>query len=380
MAKVCPNVYKRKDGRFEGRYKKGRDGKKLIYGYVYGRTKKKVYEKLTKKELEYAGYEDNNSAAVGLSIGGWLYSWLHTVKEAELKSSSCVVYERQIKLHLIPVLGTVPLQEFKEKDVRRLLEKLKEKELSESTVLSICRLLRSALTEARDEGLIEKLPGKRVWPKPVKREEARCLEKKERTGLLMQAKKRNQMEIAVAMYTGLRLGETAGLKWKDVDFENGFIRVRRTIQRVPERAVQNLCLLSLHRTRLAVLPPKSRSSKREIPMVKSLADILKELWEKSRKNPEDYIFFGKNHPERPMDPRNLQRRFEKACKAAGIENAHFHTLRHTFAAVCMEAGFDVESIRCLLGHSSARITLDCYAHSTKNHRKEIMQKKFRIAV
>ena len=371
--KVGLNIYKRKDGRYEGRYKKGRNGKKLIYGYVYSRTKAVVVEKLLEKQWEYANFLEQ--AVSGMFLVTWLQVWLESRKGPAVKPSSYAVYERQIRLYMTPLIGGLALSEIGDAQIFGFISELRLKKLSESTITGICRILRCALREAFEQGLIKAMPKKHVWPKQEKRKEARCLEEKEQKALLKAATARNEHEITVALATGIRLGEAAGLKWKDIDFGMGTLHVCRTIQRLPGRSEDGKAS-----TKLTALSPKSSASEREIPLVPRLKSILKELWEKSRQNPEDYVFSAKQSPERPLDPRSIQRRFQRICAAAGIENAHFHTLRHTFATICMEKGFDIESLRCLLGHSSAQITLDCYAHSTMKHRKEIMRKKFRLAV
>lgn len=367
------NIYKRKDGRYEGRYKKGRNGKKLIYGYVYSRKKAVVVRLLLEKQQEYAHCLEQSVS--GMTLNSWLHLWLKTIKGPEIKPSSYAVYERQIRLYLTPLLGSLALSEIGDAQILGFVRELRLKELSESTVIGICRLLRCALKEALEQELLNALPKRRAWPRPEKKKEARCLEEQEQRVLLKEAAGRKEHEITAALATGMRLGEVAGLKWKDLDFRRNTLHVRRTIQRLPQISEDGKT-----RTKLTAAAPKSAASEREIPLVPHLKAILKDLWEESRKAPEDYVFSTKKNPERPQDPRSIQRRFQSISKSAGIKNAHFHTLRHTFAAICMEKGFDIETLRCLLGHSSSRITLDCYAHSTMKHRKEIMEKKFRLAV
>lgn len=372
MAKVCLNIYKRQDGRYEGRYKKGRIGKKLVYGYVYSRVKTEIIKLLMEKQSEYPhmiGCPGRKKRRKKMIFAVWLPLWLETIKKPELKPSSFAVYERQIRKYLLPMIGEFSLAEFCDQELLMYTELLRKKGISESTVFSVCRLLKSALTEAKDQGYVEKLPGKRIWPKTAAKKEARCLEEGERAAVMEEAARKRQYEITAALCTGLRLGEIAGLKWEDVDLQKKVLKVERTVQRMEAPQEKG-------RTKLGILSPKSQASRREIPVVPPLAAVLKEMWETSRKCSGDYVFTTKKYPERPMDPRNIQRRFEKVCKSIHIEEAHFHTLRHTFATICMEMGFDVETLRYLMGHSSARITLDFYTHSTKKHRREMMLKKF----
>lgn len=389
MAKECLNVYKRKDGRYEGRYKKGRDeNHKLIFGSVYASRKKDAVRKLLEKQREYANYEENTLCRgkrpeecprpqkKGLRLKEWLAGWME-LKALEVKRTSYVVYVRQVRNHILPELGELALEEIDAQTIGRFLEQLQRKGLAGSTIHGICRLLRCALSEAREQGLVESIPARRTWPRAAKRKEARHLALRERKAVVTEAGKREFYEIMAALYTGMRIGEVAGLKWKDIDLKNGTLKVARTLQRVPVRRTAGDKKEGL-KTCLDVFAPKSQASIREIPIAAPLRELLKKLWEGSRKREEDYVFAAKKHPERPLDPRTFQRRFAKVCKAAHVEAAHFHTLRHTFATVCMENGFDVEALRYLMGHSTARITYEWYGHSTPEHRERLMNHKFRL--
>ena len=84
----------------------------------------------------------------------------------------------------------------------------------------------------------------------------------------------------------------------------------------------------------------------------------------------DWVF-GHGHS---AEPRTIQRRFGRLCKRLGLAGVHFHTLRHTFATRMMELGVDVKTVSALLGHSSAKTTLDLYAHSLMDQQWLAMEK------
>ena len=75
-----------------------------------------------------------------------------------------------------------------------------------------------------------------------------------------------------------------------------------------------------------------------------------------------------------MEPRTLQNCLKRDTLACGLEGVHFHTLRHTFATRCVEVDFEIKSLSEILGHSSTRITLDRYVHSSMELKRKNMAK------
>ena len=89
-------------------------------------------------------------------------------------------------------------------------------------------------------------------------------------------------------------------------------------------------------------------------------------------DPEVYVLTGKAGCF--LEPRTLQYRMRQYTKDCDLKNVHFHTLRHSFATRCVEAGFEIRSLSEILGHSSTRITLECYVHSSMNLKRKNMEK------
>ena len=182
------------------------------------------------------------------------------------------------------------------------------------------------------------------------------LSRPEQEMLRKEALKQNNLPVLLSLYTGMRLGEVCALKWQDIDWKKRTVAVRRTAQRVAH------ALPSAHEsTFLMVGTPKSRRSRRVLPIPDFLISKLREaFFAAGSLSPETFIF-GKG--ARAAEPRTLQRRFSRLLHSVGLTGVHFHTLRHSFATRLMELGVDIQTISALLGHESARTTLDFYGHS-----------------
>ena len=158
-----------------------------------------------------------------------------------------------------------------------------------------------------------------------------------------------KLGVLVALYTGLRIGELCALKWEDVDANS--IHVRRTAQRLKNKNGSG--------TELVLGSPKTKTSNRVIP----IPSFLQESIEAFRKIAPNVYFLSCKKID-ILEPRIMQYKFKQYLQVAGIENATFHTLRHTFATRCVECGFEIKSLSEILGHASVHITLNRYVHSS----------------
>ena len=141
-----------------------------------------------------------------------------------------------------------------------------------------------------------------------------------------------------AAMTGLRRGELLALRWQDIDWTAGVVRVRRNY------------------TRGQFGTPKSRRSSRAVPLAQRVRDELRLHYERSRfQAPADLVFC---HPELGvvLDPAKLRRRFQAAARRAGLRPVRFHDLRHTFGTRMAAAGAPLRWIQEWLGHSDYRTT------------------------
>jgi integrase len=357
MAKRGENIYKRKDGRWEGRYIKGRKKNgKPRYGYVYGGKYGDVKELLLPLKLKHKGLPQDGERFCGLFreySSAWLLSAAEPVKESTLAG-----YRRILDNHILPAFGDKPLNRLKKEDLDAFTETLKEKNLSNGTRHNILRLLLHILRKAADGGSLsgEILKGFEV--PPVAKNKVPVLNQREQEKLERAAARDDKYAgVILALYTGMRVGEICALKWSDVDLEEGVLHVRRTVQRLENRDGKGV------KTRLCFGPPKTLSSERVIPLSNKLLAYLKELKARSR---GEYVISCKNSF---AEPRVIQYRFHALLRKAGIRRVNFHALRHTFAVRCMELHMDVTTLSQLLGHTSVKLTLDVYTDSLMEHKK-----------
>ena len=173
--------------------------------------------------------------------------------------------------------------------------------------------------------------------------------------------------------SGLRVGEICALRWSDISLSHRTISVRQTMQRLKDTEnVENTESQESgenRKTKILISAPKSNTSVRVIPLNRELTELCRK-WKPL--NPKAYVLTGEE--KRYMEPRTLQYRMERYTKACGLEGVHFHTLRHSFATRCVEAGFEMKSLSEILGHSSPRITLERYVHSSLELKRENMDR------
>ena len=167
--------------------------------------------------------------------------------------------------------------------------------------------------------------------------------------------------ILLSLYTGIRIGELCSLTIDDIDISINKLHVWRTLQRIPDRTSQKT------KTKLIFTEPKTKKSKRDIPLPCFVVEKIKEM----NYSEGSFLLSGTSTP---IEPRTLENRYKKFMEELNIAETTFHTLRHTFATRCVEAQFDIKTLSDLLGHSSVNITLNRYVHSSYQLKVENMNK------
>lgn len=295
----------------------------------------------------------------------WLLGWLD-YKHAIVKNSTYMKYRNSINKHIIPKLGSFDIKILDNNIVQRFInQKLSAEKcsLSPKSVRELVNIIKNTLAYAENYDFQSKCKCEllivRNSFKPI-----RVLNKNEEKALL------NTLEsdinifklgILISLLTGVRIGELCALRWEDIDFKECLITVNRTMQRVQVEGKDN-------KTEIIITTPKTNASIRQIPIPKMLVDYIIGF----KSSNDQYILTNKNGNY--IEPRVMQYKFKKYIQIAGISDANFHALRHTFATRCIEAGVDVKVLSEVLGHSNVNITLDRYVHNSIDYKKDNIER------
>ncbi|MGJ4850542.1 tyrosine-type recombinase/integrase [Bacillota bacterium Meth-B3] len=361
MAKRGENIYLRKDGRYEGRYIKGRksDGRP-IFGSIYARRYAEVKCRLTKIKSSLYGERTALKVYGSGAVGDFLEFHLEEHIRPTVKPGTYANYRRNLTHHILPLLGDVPMDRLTSGQIQEAVE-LWQKRLAASTLRGVFRMLKAMLSAAAERGLLTHNPCQSIRLPKGKTRPPRVLTVSEQKRLEEAVRHSGNCEYLLCLYTGLRVGELCALRWADVDFAGRMLRVRHAAQRIHAKRAGR-------KTALVMATPKSESSQRDIPLPDFLMKMLKALKAESG----DCAFVFKSAAGEMRDPRTMQQQLGRICKASGLQGVHMHTLRHSFATRCLEKGIRVEVLSALLGHSSPQITLKYYAHCTPEAKRHSM--------
>lgn len=349
MPRKGENIYKRKDGRWEGRYKIGA----AKYRSIYGKSYQEVKEKLC--VLKAAPIPKNSSGK--LTVKELFEEWLVAVK-FKVKESTYANYRMKSDKHILPEFGGLRYEQLTVQMLHNFIENKLKIGLSAKYVSDIVIVFKSMTKYiSRIHGFGNPIADV-ILPKSEKKEMNLFSDHQQEQlcRYLLKNADNSSIGVLLSLYTGLRIGEVCGLKWGDIDFEKSILTVRRTVQRIRTGA---------HGTRLIVDTPKSRSSQREIPIPAFLMDILR----KFRSSENFYILSGNT---KVTEPRTMQRRFKSILKKAKLPSINYHSLRHMFATNCIQLGFDVKTLSEILGHASVETTLNRYVHSSMECKTQCM--------
>lgn len=354
------SIYHRKDGKWlvtfpTGLYKE--NGKKE-YLYFYFNSQAAAVRELQRLQSEKAMGVCHSKAAV--KTGDWVQTWIEKHKAPKLAPSTLTSYRNNFRVHIKPYVGEIALKDLTTYHIQKILDSMGG---SFSLFIKVYNVIHGALEKAVALGMIPRNPCKGVaFPKDDKGAMRVLTQEEQQKFIAALDGEYYRVMLLTYLYTGMRMGEGIPLLWSDIDLERQTIHVKKKAivchdfeAHSAKQEVQDKC--------------KTKSSKRIIVITSGLAMILAEHKEVMRNRAkqlgeewsEDSLVF-RNSRGNMVYSRNLQWVLYRILDKAGIEGATMHTLRHTYATRCFEAGVDIKAISEQLGHANVKTTYNIYVH------------------
>ena len=358
-------IRKRADNRWQYTYT-DESNKRL---FIYARSKRELHDKindLIKGSVPPEKVETAPAASV-LTVAEWLDTWFNNYVTAG--KSTRQRYEIDIRLHIVPALGTKPIDQLTSLDLQQLYKKLIIEGLSPKSVKNIHGMLHSAVGMAvKNQLLTRNITEDCSLPKVEKKEMRTLADDKLTTFLDAAADDEFFDAFFVCLFTGMRECELLGLTWDCVDFKRGTIRVYRQYRRQnfhDEPSVWKFSSLKNKKERTIKAPSQ-------------VMDTLHEVWEKQQaqkkhsgrawKNKQNFIFTKMNGDF--IQTSQFYRHFKKIVASMGEPDIRFHDLRHTYATLAIQSGTDIKTVSANLGHATVSFTLDQYAHVSEKMKQK----------
>jgi integrase len=349
------SIYRRKKGGWCTQYTaytgQGRKRKTL-----YGKTRQEVATKLAKALSDREG--GLTFDAENLKLGEYLECWLTDSVRDSVRDVTYRGYDRQVRNHITPMLGSIKLRALTPTHVRGLYRNKTDAGFSPRTVQYVHVTLHKALKQAVNDGLVPRNVTEAVKPPQLRREEIKPLTSKQ-AKMFLKAVRGDQLEAlyVLAITAGLRQGELLGLRWEDLDIERGTLQICRTLS----GSKQGNPIFSV---------PKTAKGKRSVKLTEKALEALKRHREVQLKEMQCLAGLWQEHglvfttqKGTPINRQNLvTRSFKPFLDRAGLPKIRFHDLRHTCATLMLCGGIHPKVVQELLGHASVTVTLDTYSH------------------
>lgn len=355
----CGQIVKRGENTWYIRIFLGRDanGKRKYYNKTIHGTKKDAQQFLTAKTREKDLGIFVEPALMPLNE--YLDKWLEEIAKPRLRESTLSSYESILQNYVKAKLGAKRLSEIQAYEVQKLYNDMKKQGLSSRTIRYTHVVFSSAMKQAIKWKMINQNPCELCELPRLEKTEMKYLSPEETTRFLSVAKDSKHFTVFLLIIeSGMRPEEYLALQWKDIDFEQKALSVRRAIVWKRKGGGFNFT------------EPKTKKSRRSIPISSSVINALKSH---RRKQLEEKLKLGAAYKNfdlvfasevgTPIQPKNLlDRHFRPLLKKAELPSIRLYDLRHTTATLLLSAGENPKVVSERLGHASIVLTLDTYSH------------------
>lgn len=353
----------RKDGIYQARYTDRWGKRKAIYGGNLRELRVKLAEAI-------AGNANFQSIKDDVTLDQWFDRWMEVYKEKSVRPNTKREYTHIYKKNISPYLGSQRINSLVKSDIQQLVDRAADDNYAYERQNKIKIILRDMLQRAVEDNLMLNNPVSGIQLRADKEISAKSLTTEEQSVFFEYCRNTFYDNLFnVAVNTGLRPGELFALTPDDIDLENGFISVTKTL--VYQK------YLTDDRKEFHIEPPKTKQSFRKVPInsicrayLEKQIQLKKVVSEKRPKQQNEYLFVTKfNTPlnsviysdaiKAVIRQINLVRPFDDQ-----FEVFSGHAFRHTFATRCFENGIDAKVVQSYLGHASLKMTMDLYTHVT----------------
>ena len=303
-------------------------------------------DRLLKEILVYGNIQKSQPVPDSKLFGEVAEQWVQ-IKAKKVKSSTLKDYRGAMNYYVLPRFGNVPIGDIGYLDVEEFVCGLN---CSNKRINNVLVPMRSLLKFALKAGLIDKNPMDLVENLKVGKPDIYPMSMEEVNLFLENVSSRYRNFFVVAFFTGMRFGEMSVLKWKNVDFKLGVIKVRET------------------RVRGVEGPPKTKKSVRDVKMLPPVIEALRDQ-RKYTMGKSDYVFL--NQYGRPLLPDSVnQHVWKPALRKAGLDDRSLYQTRHTFATLMLDAGELPGWVQHMMGHETLQMIHDKYYSHIKNYQRE----------
>jgi integrase len=280
------------------------------------------------------------------------------------KRSTTGDYKSILRTHLEPFFATKTLSKISAEDVESYMAAKARAGRSTKSIRHDVMLLQAILSLGEKRGWCHDNPCRRIdKPRVEVNPEIRFLDEEELEAVLAVEPEHDFDPMLRVMYltaamTGLRLGELRGLRWRDVDWPAGRVRVRQSY------------------VRGELGTPKSRRSSRSVPLADRVAGELDRHYQRSAYKTDDDLVFGNPQTGKPISASIVEVRFKKALEKSEVRRVRFHDLRHSFATRVAAAGVAMRTLQEWLGHRNFATTLIYADYAPSPHEGELVEQAF----
>ncbi|WP_067924771.1 site-specific integrase [Alicyclobacillus shizuokensis] len=302
------------------------------------------------------------------TVEAFLRAWLKD-KQAQVRPSTFRTYEWLTRMHIIPNIGHIELEDLRPPHLQTFYRRLQEqdKPLSNRTILHVHLLLHEALDRAVKWGMVARNVADAVDPpRPeIKRTKVWTPEQAQKFLSVAQTNEpRFYIAFALAILTGMRKSEILALRWADIDWDNAVLYVNQTVTWTKQGPIFH--------------EPKTDRSRRAVALSPETIEALRrhrvlQAGERLLYGPayQDNGFVLARMDGRPLYPRTLDNAWYRTLEAADVPKIRFHDLRHTHASLLLAQGVHPKIVSERLGHSTINITLDTYSHVLPGLQREV---------